>query len=1285
MAALVLSVAGGAIGSAFGPLGAIAGRLVGALAGNIIDRQLFGAGNRSVEGPRLGDLAVMASTEGAPIPRVYGRARLGGQVIWATALEEVASTSTAPSSGGKGGALAGPTTETTSYSYFANFAVGLCEGEIGRVGRIWADGKPLDLTGVTLRVHTGGEDQLPDDLIVAREGGGNAPAYRGLAYVVFERLPLADFGNRIPQLTFEITRPVGQLETMVRAVTLIPGTTEFGYEPATVLASIGPGQSQPENRHVAHAPSDVIAALDDLQAVCPNLERIAIVVAWFGSDLRAGQCTVRPGIDNAEKATTLASQWSVDGVTRGTAYLVSQSSGRPAFGGTPSDQSLVHLISEVKARGLKITLYPFVIMDIPAANVLPDPWTGAASQPSYPWRGRITCDPAPGRPGSPQGTPAAADQVANFFAGGSWNYRRMVLHYASLAASAGGVDALLIGSELKALTRLRSGAGVYPAVSALVTLAADVKAIVGPGCLVTYGADWTEYSADVVAPGEIRFPLDPLWASADIGAVGIDYYAPLADWRDSAGHLDATIAPSIYDRDYLAGNLRGGEAFDWYYPDDAARAAQARSPITDGLGKPWVYRVKDIWNWWSQPHHERVGGVELASPTAWSPRAKPIWLTEVGCPAVDKGANQPSVFPDPKSSENFNPYFSNGGRDDLIQRRALEAIIGRFDPAFGADAADNPVSPVYGGRMLDVSALHLWTWDSRPFPVFPGALDVWSDGTNWHTGHWLNGRLGGAPMDALVAAMLADSGVGGVSTDALVDGCDGYVVDRPMSPRAMIEPLASAYAFDATSDGDALAFLPRGRGVVAEIGEDELVLPDRAKPPAMLVRAQETELPREVSVGFTDILAEYRRSAVTSRRLVGGANRVTKADLAVITNDAAATRRAEIWLQDLWAGRETAQFGLGMAALALTPGDVVALTLDGRRRLFEIDDITDTESRQIKARSIDPEVFALPQRLPRQRSQPMPLALGPAHAEVLDLPTFDASAPPVLTRLAVSANPWPGAVTVWRSDDGASFAAVETVAAPATVGVTLDALAAGPTGRWDRGNAFRVKLYGGALTSLGDAQVLAGGNLAAIETADGVWEVIQFAQAELVGGQTFLLSRLLRGQGGSEDAMAPLLPAGAAFVRLDRSLVPIVRGLDALERLMQLRLVAAGRSHDDPTATVLTVTPQRTALKPLSPVHLRASRQADGVHVTWIRRTRIDGDGWNAEVPLGEDAEAYTVDVFAGATLKRSIACASTTALYASADELADFGAPQPSLTFRVTQLSASVGAGRATTRTLAV
>jgi hypothetical protein len=1284
MAALLLTAVGAAAGGSLfgGAAGALFGRMLGSVVTGLISSALSRRHIQRIhEGPRLSDLEVMASTEGAPIPRVYGRVRLAGEVIWATNLEEVVTTRTETSGGGKGGGGTKVTTTTITYSYFANLAVGLCEGPIGHVARVWADGKPLDLSGLTVRVYTGTEEQTPDPLIVAKEGAYSAPAYRGLAYVVFERLPVANFGNRIPQLTFEVMRPVGALEKMVRAVTLIPGATEFGYEPTTVVRIMGPGQSAPENRHIAHAPSDVVASLDELQAACPNLERVAVVVTWFGSDLRAAQCTIRPGIDNREKATHGAT-WSVAGVDRANAYLVSTIDGRAAFGGTPSDQCVINLIAELKSRGLKVTLYPFVMMDIPADNTLPDPWSGSPSQDAYPWRGRITCDPARGRPGSPDGTAAAADQVDAFFGGAEdWGYRRLVLHCAQLAAAAGGVDAFLLGSELVSLTRVRSGAGVYPAVDQLVALAAEVKAILGSQTKVTYGADWTEYGAHVVDPAaqEVRFPLDALWASPNIDAVGIDYYAPLSDWRDTANHLDRAEADSIYDRAYLRANLDGGEAYAWYYADAAARAAQSRTAITDSLGKPWVFRAKDIWSFWSNPHHERVGGAELASPTGWVPQSKPIWFTEFGCPAVDKGSNQPSTFPDVKSSSAGLPYFSNGRRDDLIQRRYIETVLSAFDPALGATEALNPISSVYGGRMVVPDSLYIWTWDARPYPIFPAAVDVWSDGPNWENGHWLTGRLGSSPLEGLVSTILTDLAIADFNADALGEGPDGYIIDRPMSARAAIEPLATAYQFDAAEQGGILAFRPRGGAPVLELSEDDLLLPER-KAPFRLVRAQETELPREVSIAFTDGGSDYRRAVAILRRLVGASQRTEHADLAIVTNDAAAQRPAEIWLQDLWASRETADFALPPSRLALTPGDVVALTAGGRRRLLEIREVVDTESRAISARSTDPEVFDLPLQAPRLRPPAVPAAVGPVHALVLDLPMLVAEEPPVLTRLAVFADPWPGPVAIWASSDGASFSRAALALAPAIIGETLDALARGPTSRWDRVNRVRVRLFGGALASVSDGALFGGANAAAVRRADGAWEVLQFANAELVDDRTYELSRFLRGQAGTEWAMGDPLPAGSPFVLLDEHVVPVARGLDALGRPLQLRLVAADRDHGDVAALNLTATPQATALRPLSPVHLRASRNGGGVEFRWIRRTRLDGDSWEVQdVPVGEQIEKYQLDILSGASALRTLETSVPNVLYAAADEIADFGAPQTALSVRLAQLSATVGRGVAT------
>jgi hypothetical protein len=372
--------------------------------------------------------------------------------------------------------------------------------------------------------------------------------------------------------------------------------------------------------------------------------------------------------------------------------------------------------------------------------------------------------------------------------------------------------------------------------------------------------------------------------------------------------------------------------------------------------------------------------------------------------------------------------------------------------------------------------------------------------------------------------------------------------------------------------------------------------------------------------------------------------------------------------------------------LALSTGDLIGLTVNGRRRLMEIKEIVDTESRRVEARSIDPEILGLPLRVPRRRAPPQPAPLGPVHVVVLDLPTLTPAMPTVLTWLAVFADPWPGAVAVWRSLDGASYERLMIAEAPATVGETLDALPAGPVWRWDRATRVRVKLYGGALASATDLAVLNGRNAGAVRNANGAWEVLQFAQAELVDANTYELSRLLRGQGGSEWAMAPVLAPGATFVLLNEHLVPLTRSLDDLGRPMQLRIVAADRDHGDATAVALDVTPQTTALDPLAPAHLSALRSGDGVHVAWVRRTRVGGDAWEAEdVPLGEERERYRVDILNGSDVVRTLTASEPTALYAAADEIADFGSAQSSLTIRVAQVSTTAGRGIAAEATLSL
>jgi hypothetical protein len=151
---------------------------------------------------------------------------------------------------------------------------------------------------------------------------------------------------------------------------------------------------------------------------------------------------------------------------------------------------------------------------------------------------------------------------------------------------------------------------------------------------------------------------------------------------------------------------------------------------------------------------------------------EPHWFTEFGCPAIDRGPNQPNVFYDPMSSESHVPHFSRGWRDDTVQRSFLEAHL-----RYWREPANNPDSSKYGGRMIEVPEIALWTWDARPYPFFPALEDVWSDGENWRRGHWLTGRLGAVQLGGLVRLLCERAGLPPERIDVsqLWGAVEGYV------------------------------------------------------------------------------------------------------------------------------------------------------------------------------------------------------------------------------------------------------------------------------------------------------------------------------------------------------------------------------------------------------------------------------------------------------------------------------------------------------------------------------
>ena len=1234
------------------------------------DRLIFGPQKRKVEGPRLESFQVQASQEGASVLRVFGRARVAGQLIWAANFKETVSETT-ESAGGKGGRASSQTTYT-EYLYSISFAVGLCEGEIDRIGRVWADGKPFDLSRHNVRVHRGTETQQPDALIGAVEGADAAPGFRGLAYVVFEDLPLEDFGNRIPQLAFEVEKSLRRtdpdaLENRLTAVTMIPGSGEFVYGTTRVMREAGEGVAISENVNNNQGVANFTAALDALVDAAPNLGHVSLVVSWFGDSLDAGACALRPGVETRAKTTT-PYDWSAGGATRASAHLVSTLDGAAAYGGTPADRAVIEALQAMKARGLKVMFHPFILMDAPG----------------FPWRGRIGV-------GAADKTSAAQGAVDAFFgtaraadfslAGGAvgyhgppeWSFRRMILHCAHLCVLAGGVDGFLLGSELRGLTASRDGAGAYPAVAALKALAAEARAVLGPHTEISYAADWSEYFGHQPpdGSGDAIFHLDDLWSDPNVDFIGIDNYMPMADWRDGFVHADALAgAASQYDADYLAANIGGGEGYDWYYASDADRDAQLRTPITDGAyGEPWIYRYKDLWNWWSRPHHDRPGGVRAPSPTSWVPQSKPIVFTETGAPAVDKAANQPNVFIDPKSAESAAPRYSAGWRDDMAQRRLLEA-----QARFWRSPANNPTSSVYGGSMVDAERQYVYAYDARPFPDFPARAEVWGDAANWEKGHWLNGRLGRAPLDLLVAALAGEAGFTAVDASRLEGAITGYVVDRPMSPREMIDSLADVFQFDAVETGAALRFQPRHGAPVMTV--DAGGLAEREGAPFALSLAQAEDLPAAFRLGFLDE-AEGFAPAVAEARDPGAAPaRASGVEIAAVITGAEAEARARSILADAWVMRETLELSLPPSALAAEPGDAIVVNDLGAERFYRIADIADGAERRAELVRVSPAVYDAPVGAGlAPRAAPAPVYAAPAW-EAFELPLLREGDDPAGPWFAAFSDPWPGGAALYRDAGEGSPVLAAVAPARAVMGRLVNALPPAGAGRWVHA-PLAVRLSYGTLSSREAADIFAGANVFAVQSDNGAWEVGQFRDSVLQTDGSWRLSALLRGQAGSEAEAAAGADAGARFVLLSPAVAQAVFP-------SHLRGIAfdwsAGPEADLPgTANFSgkTLTFGARGLRPLSPVHLRAAREAGGVRVSWVRRTRTGGDSWEGEVPLGEAYERYRVSVYDGAALVRIVETDAPGYFYTDAEMEADFGPGGPaSFAVGAAQLSDAVGAG---------
>ena len=564
------------------------------------------------------DISLQTSTYSKVIPEIFGQMRIAGNIIWSTNI-----TTTSIYHPEKIHLFSATESAYTEYYVRRSFAIAICKGKVDAIKNIYANDEAINISSYNIKIYLGDEEQQQDPTM-KKYLGDDVPAFRGLCYVVFDNFPLENFNNSMPNFTFDIvrnneTRENNDMENLVHSMIIIPGSGEFVYDTKTQKKQQG-GYIMGEfyetskatiiNNHSSTPNTDAIDSLNDLCNTFKNIEYVSLVVNWFCDSIDCKNANIYPACEY-NNALTVNEEWSVAGIDRLNARVIgTDKEGNIRYGGTPSDNSIIRYVKEIKKRGLKVCIYPMLMCDLEGK----------------PWRGHITGN---------------YDKVHDFFTKSN-GYNNFVKHYVSLLKD--DIDTIIIASEFKGLTQIKDNNNNYPAVDELCSLAREIKTMVKKNTIITYAADWSEYHHD----DNGYYNLDKLWSCEAIDVIGIDAYFPLTD-----------ETKTIYDKEVIKNGWKSGEGYDFYYSDTARTHKEP-------LSKEWAW--KNIEFFWKNYHYNLDG-----TKTSWIPKSKKIWFTEYGFPSVDCCTNQPNVFYDKNSIDSALPRYSQGSIDFKAQRVAITA------------------------------------------------------------------------------------------------------------------------------------------------------------------------------------------------------------------------------------------------------------------------------------------------------------------------------------------------------------------------------------------------------------------------------------------------------------------------------------------------------------------------------------------------------------------------------------------------------------------------------------
>ncbi|CAO3460827.1 hypothetical protein [Azospirillum argentinense] len=571
-----------------------------------------------------------------------------------------------------------------------------------------------------------------------------------------------------------------------------------------------------------------------------------------------------------------------------------------------------------------------------------------------------------------------------------------------------------------------------------------------------------------------------------------------------------------------------------------------------------------------------------------------------------------------------------------------------------------------------------------------------------------------ADSEVTVASVVAEICRAAGLTDDQIDvaglaGCDpivGYVIPRPTTARAALEPLATAFDFDGAEIDGKLVFRMRGVEAVRDIDQGEVIVDEDSggQERALITETimQEAELPLAVSVSYQDPDADYEVVPQVAQRIRGvvTADNTLSVDLSTLALDRdTAARIAHRLRYRSWVEATALEFQVGPQHLDLDPTDVVRVRRVNRVGTMETTElilvrITETEvganhAVRLKAIAADEGALDLSEvrgaKASRPVSAPIPFSTGTL-LWLLNLPCLGAADGgnggawmALAPEMPDGSARWGGAV-VFTSNDNSSYQQVAASGVAVPWARVLAAPVPNPAyATWDNESELVVRSLDPDFEFEGasDLDVLGGANLLLVGD-----ELLQYARAELVASGTYRLTRLLRGRFGTEWACGDHRPGEYALPFSGGD--PFQRFSDLAERGLSRYYKATSVGGEAMTSRTQTFVNEAAALKPYSVAHLRAASDGSGGRVlTWIRRTRFGGEWTNGTgaVPLNEASEQYEIDVFTvdGETKLSTLTTTTPTVTYSVAQYNADTGAAaaaMPTLRYDVYQISALVGRG---------